>query len=100
MSSFNPCTGIIASPAPQRRIVVKPHQSPSNSHYRRHSGRNSLHPPSSLIGSLSPGTTSPGNRRRKDIGDYWLGKTLGKGSSGTMVSRAIKKLRLYNLYFF
>ncbi|KAG2224243.1 hypothetical protein INT45_000274 [Circinella minor] len=82
MPSFNPCTGIIASPAPQRRIVVKPHQSPSNNHYRRHSGRNSLHPPSSLIGSLSPGATSPGNRRRKDIGDYWLGKTLGKGSSG------------------
>ncbi|OAD67423.1 hypothetical protein PHYBLDRAFT_118276 [Phycomyces blakesleeanus NRRL 1555(-)] len=25
---------------------------------------------------------SPGNRRRKDIGDYWLGKTLGRGSSG------------------
>ncbi|KAI9275312.1 kinase-like domain-containing protein [Sporodiniella umbellata] len=25
---------------------------------------------------------SPGNRRRKDVGDYWLGKTLGKGSSG------------------
>ncbi|ORZ08328.1 kinase-like domain-containing protein [Absidia repens] len=25
---------------------------------------------------------SPGNRRRKEIGDYWLGKTLGKGSSG------------------
>ncbi|KAI9497592.1 kinase-like domain-containing protein [Zychaea mexicana] len=59
MPSFNPCTGIIASPAPQRRIVVKPHHSPSNSR-----------------------PTSPGNRRRKDIGDYWLGKTLGKGSSG------------------
>ncbi|CEP19895.1 hypothetical protein [Parasitella parasitica] len=25
---------------------------------------------------------SPGNRRRKDVGDYWLGKTLGRGSSG------------------
>ncbi|KAI8878199.1 Pkinase-domain-containing protein [Backusella circina FSU 941] len=25
---------------------------------------------------------SPGRRRRKDVGDYWLGKTLGRGSSG------------------
>ncbi|KAI7901758.1 kinase-like domain-containing protein [Cokeromyces recurvatus] len=25
---------------------------------------------------------SPGNRRRKEVGDYWLGKTLGRGSSG------------------
>ncbi|KAI8968159.1 kinase-like domain-containing protein [Mycotypha africana] len=25
---------------------------------------------------------SPGKRRRKDVGDYWLGKTLGRGSSG------------------
>ncbi|KAI9487825.1 MAG: kinase-like domain-containing protein [Benjaminiella poitrasii] len=26
--------------------------------------------------------SSPGNRRRKEVGDYWLGKTLGRGSSG------------------
>ncbi|KAI8138547.1 kinase-like domain-containing protein [Fennellomyces sp. T-0311] len=80
MPSFNPCTGLIASPAPQRRIVVKPtsanssNSSSSSNHYRRHSGR--------VQPSFSPGVTSPGNRRRKDIGDYWLGKTLGKGSSG------------------
>lgn len=48
-----------ASPAPQRRSIAKyPHT--------KHN---------------SP-MMSPGNRRRKDVGDYWLGKTLGRGSSG------------------
>lgn len=64
MPSFNP-----SSPAPQRRIIVKP-QSPGKHHI----------PPPNLSPLLSPGT----GRRRKDIGDYWLGKTLGKGSSGTV----------------
>lgn len=64
MPSFNP-----TSPAPQRRIIVKP-QSPGKHHI----------PPPNLSPLLSPGT----GRRRKDIGDYWLGKTLGKGSSGTV----------------
>ncbi|CEG67504.1 Putative CAMK/CAMKL protein kinase [Rhizopus microsporus] len=45
----------IPSPSPQRRIIFKKQSSPM---------------------------MSPGNRRRKDVGDYWLGKTLGKGSSG------------------
>lgn len=47
----------IPSPSPQRRIIFKKQSSPM---------------------------MSPGNRRRKDVGDYWLGKTLGKGSSGTI----------------
>lgn len=50
----------MASPAPQRRPLAK---YPHNKHN-------------------SP-MMSPGNRRRKDVGDYWLGKTLGRGSSGT-----------------
>lgn len=50
----------IASPAPQRRIIAKYPHSKHNSPMM-----------------------SPGNRRRKDVGDYWLGKTLGRGSSGT-----------------
>ncbi|KAG1351972.1 hypothetical protein G6F62_002832 [Rhizopus arrhizus] len=45
----------IPSPSPQRRVLFKKQSSP---------------------------IMSPGNRRRKDVGDYWLGKTLGKGSSG------------------
>lgn len=45
----------IPSPSPQRRTLFKKQSSPN---------------------------MSPGNRRRKDVGDYWLGKTLGKGSSG------------------
>ncbi|SAL98954.1 hypothetical protein [Absidia glauca] len=52
----------MASPAPQRRRFV----------------------PSSNVSStmkMSP-ILSPGNRKRKEIGEYWLGKTLGKGSSG------------------
>lgn len=49
----------MASPAPQRRVLAK---YPHNKHN-------------------SP-MMSPGNRRRKDVGDYWLGKTLGRGSSG------------------
>lgn len=54
----------MASPAPQRRRFV----------------------PSSNVSStmkMSP-ILSPGNRKRKEIGEYWLGKTLGKGSSGTV----------------
>ncbi|KAI8100107.1 kinase-like domain-containing protein, partial [Halteromyces radiatus] len=52
----------VASPAPQRRRYV-----------------NTTIKPSSL--KMSP-ILSPGNRRRKEVGEYWLGKTLGKGSSG------------------
>ncbi|KAI9320227.1 kinase-like domain-containing protein [Dichotomocladium elegans] len=63
MPFYNP-----SSPAPQRRIVVKP-QSPA---------RLGSPSPPNLSPLLSPDT----GRRRKDIGDYWLGKTLGKGSSG------------------
>ncbi|KAG2229922.1 hypothetical protein INT48_008303 [Thamnidium elegans] len=50
----------MASPSPQRRALAKyPHSNKHNSPIM-----------------------SPGNRRRKDVGDYWLGKTLGRGSSG------------------
>lgn len=49
----------IASPTPQRKILKTP--------------KHKLYSP----------LMSPGNRRRKDVGDYWLGKTLGRGSSGT-----------------
>lgn len=52
----------IASPSPQRKILAK---YPHNKHN-------------------SP-MMSPGNRRRKDVGDYWLGKTLGRGSSGNIL---------------
>lgn len=76
MPSFNP-----SSPAPQRRIIVKP-QSPGKHHI----------PPPNLSPLLSPGT----GRRRKDIGDYWLGKTLGKGSSGTLFSFTCFHFRSYN----
>ncbi|KAG0172611.1 hypothetical protein DFQ28_010187 [Apophysomyces sp. BC1034] len=64
MPSYNPVLNTIASPAPQRR-VIKPAQG--------------FIPVSKIHGSPA---VSPGNRRRKDIGDYWLGKTLGRGSSG------------------
>ncbi|KAI8388541.1 kinase-like domain-containing protein [Radiomyces spectabilis] len=47
----------IGSPSPQRRIIGK--------------------------SSRPPHPTSPG-RRRKEIGNYWLGRTLGKGSSGSV----------------
>jgi hypothetical protein len=46
---------MIASPSPQRKI---------------------------LANKNNPVMMSPGNKRRKDVGDYWLGKTLGRGSSG------------------
>ncbi|KAI8049145.1 kinase-like domain-containing protein [Gilbertella persicaria] len=50
----------MASPSPQRRLLAK---FPHNKH-------------------INSPIMSPGNRRRKDVGDYWLGKTLGRGSSG------------------
>ncbi|KAI8376998.1 kinase-like domain-containing protein [Blakeslea trispora] len=50
----------MASPSPQRRPLSK-HS------YHKH---------------MNSPIMSPGNRRRKDVGDYWLGKTLGRGSSG------------------
>src|ERR1700731_1385411 len=60
----------IASPAPQRRSIKKKVvQQPS--------------------GTFTPFTSPSTGRRRKDIGDYWLGHTLGKGSSGTLVTRAL-----------
>ncbi|KAI9317473.1 kinase-like domain-containing protein [Dichotomocladium elegans] len=37
---------------------------------------------SAALGIAKSPIFSPGKRRRKDIGDYWIGKTLGKGSSG------------------
>ncbi|ORX51587.1 Pkinase-domain-containing protein, partial [Hesseltinella vesiculosa] len=52
---------LLRSPAPQRRQLVTYVRKPST--------------------RTSP-ILSPGNRRRKEIGDYWLGRTLGKGSSG------------------
>ncbi|CAO3610669.1 unnamed protein product [Cunninghamella echinulata] len=55
-------TNVLASPTPQRRYL--------------HHGKKTA---ASIL--LSP-ILSPGNRRRKEVGDYWLGKTLGKGSSG------------------
>jgi hypothetical protein len=61
--TIGPATDIVASPTPQRRRLVSHHNNHSNT-------------------KTSP-ILSPGNRRRKEIGDYWLGKTLGKGSSGT-----------------
>ncbi|KAL0077032.1 kinase-like domain-containing protein [Phycomyces blakesleeanus] len=64
---FNPAIGVIASPAPQRRVFTKPQQH--------------INVPSFKF-TAPPIAMSPGNRRRKDIGDYWLGKTLGRGSSG------------------
>ncbi|KAF7722438.1 hypothetical protein EC973_003140 [Apophysomyces ossiformis] len=64
MPSYSPVLNTIASPSPQRRFLKTAQASTQGS---------KLHP--------SP-ATSPGNRRRKDIGDYWLGKTLGRGSSG------------------
>ncbi|KAI8880668.1 Pkinase-domain-containing protein [Backusella circina FSU 941] len=48
-------TNMIASPSPQRKILTNKNM---------------------------PIMMSPGNKRRKDVGDYWLGKTLGRGSSG------------------
>lgn len=79
MPTFNPPIIPIASPAPQRRIIVKPPASPSNNNQRQHYGQN-LQPPPPTFSPTS--VTSPG-KRRKEVGDYWLGKTLGKGSSGT-----------------
>ncbi|KAI8972483.1 kinase-like domain-containing protein [Pilobolus umbonatus] len=48
---------MMVSPSPQRRILKYPNK-------------------------MNSPLMSPSNRRRKDVGDYWLGKTLGKGSSG------------------
>ncbi|ORY96938.1 hypothetical protein BCR43DRAFT_474942 [Syncephalastrum racemosum] len=74
MPSSNPPP--IASPSPQRRVgVVKPPSSPRRHLY--HHRNNQLQ-----AGSPASGALSPNNRRRKDVGEYWLGKTLGKGSSG------------------
>ncbi|KAI8367876.1 kinase-like domain-containing protein [Choanephora cucurbitarum] len=50
----------MASPSPQRKPLSK-------YSYQKH---------------MNSPIMSPGNRRRKDVGDYWLGKTLGRGSSG------------------
>ncbi|KAG2184797.1 hypothetical protein INT43_000710, partial [Umbelopsis isabellina] len=54
----------IASPAPQRRSIRK----------------KAVNKPSSE--AFTPFTSPTTGRRRKDVGDYWLGHTLGKGSSG------------------
>jgi hypothetical protein len=58
----------MASPAPQRRVLAAA-KYPRTKHQAN-----------------SP-MVSPGNRRRKDVGDYWLGKTLGRGSSGTPIKQ-------------
>ncbi|KAI9284470.1 kinase-like domain-containing protein [Umbelopsis sp. AD052] len=55
----------MASPAPQRRSLKK---------------KAGQHQPSA--GTFTPFTSPSTGRRRKDVGDYWLGHTLGKGSSG------------------
>ncbi|CAO3596498.1 unnamed protein product [Absidia cylindrospora] len=61
--TIDPSTDIMASPAPQRRRFANPAGSKPSTQ------------------KMSP-ILSPGNRKRKEIGEYWLGKTLGKGSSG------------------
>lgn len=59
-----PIKDTMASPSPQRRVLAADKY------------RHTKHYPSPMM--------SPGNKRRKDVGDYWLGKTLGRGSSGTL----------------
>ncbi|CAM0142436.1 unnamed protein product [Umbelopsis sp. WA50703] len=54
----------IASPAPQRRSIRK----------------KAVKKPS--LEAFTPFSSPTTGRRRKDVGDYWLGHTLGKGSSG------------------
>lgn len=67
MASSEVIPQTIASPAPQRRSIRK----------------KAVKKPSSE--AFTPFTSPTSGRRRKDVGDYWLGHTLGKGSSGMPV---------------
>jgi hypothetical protein len=60
----------IASPAPQRRSIRK----------------KAVKKPS--LEAFTPFSSPTTGRRRKDVGDYWLGHTLGKGSSGRLSFKA------------
>jgi hypothetical protein len=66
MVSHDAIPQTIASPAPQRRSIKK---------------KTVQQPP----GTFTPFTSPSTGRRRKDVGDYWLGHTLGKGSSGMLL---------------
>lgn len=74
MSAHEAIPQPMASPAPQRRSLKK---------------KAGQHQPSS--GAFTPFTSPSTGRRRKDVGDYWLGHTLGKGSSGMQLFQSVEK---------